>query len=131
MQVCNELEQRDRELAALREENARARSEASRLRRELNAAHAQRGESMMDVAMAASVQALHEEAEHQRRLAQEQAILCDEVTRGRTLPAPGASRDLPHASTSPGLSPPPVRAGAVLTTASEHRAAPRLERAAR
>ena len=34
---------------------------------------------MMDVAMAAGVQALHDEAHHQRRALAEQAILCDEV----------------------------------------------------
>ena len=55
------------------------KEEAHRLRRELNAAFTAKAEKMMDVAMTASVQALSDEAVHQRRALLEQGILCDEV----------------------------------------------------
>lgn len=58
---------------------AQARAEASRLRKEVNAANAAKAESMADVAMAAQVQALQDEADHGRRLFQEQVILSGEL----------------------------------------------------
>ena len=105
-QMVEELLEREREVAELRAENAKVhhtfghqmpaythrslmrtrthvcsqgRAEANRLRKDLNAAYAAGAGKMMDVAMAAGVQALHDEAHHQRRALAEQAILCDEV----------------------------------------------------
>ena len=53
--------------------------ELVRLRSELNAAYAAKAEKMMDVAMEASVTALAQEAEYQRRALVEQTVLCDEL----------------------------------------------------
>ena len=74
-----ELSARDKTIDELREESALRRDECHRLRKELNVAMAAKAESMADVAMAASVQALNDEGEHQRRALIETSILCDEL----------------------------------------------------
>ena len=77
--VIGQLHEREAQLAAVTEERDRSKVEATRLRRELNEAFAGSSAKMMEVAMVASVQALSDEAQHQRRALAEQAILCDEV----------------------------------------------------
>ena len=77
--VIGQLHEAEAQLAQVSEERDRGKAEAARLRRELNAAFDASSKKMMDVAMAASVQALSDEAQHQRRALAEQAILCDEV----------------------------------------------------
>ena len=78
-QLLSELQHHERQAVELREENARGRAEADRLRKQLNGAYAATAGKMMDVAMSAGVQALQDEAQHQRRLLIEQAMLCDEL----------------------------------------------------
>ena len=77
--VIGQLHEREAQLAAVTEERDRSKVEATRLRRELNEAFAGSSAKMMEVAMVASVQALSDEAQHQRRALAEQTILCDEV----------------------------------------------------
>ena len=77
--MLEELAQRDRDIVALREENERNKTEATRLRKDLNKAFAKNADKMMDVALEASVNALHNDAEDQRRVLTDQSILCDEL----------------------------------------------------
>jgi hypothetical protein len=77
--LLDELRERDAVIVELRETISKGRVEATRLRKELNAAHSAKAEKMMDVAMVASVQTMQDEAAASRRALMEQCILCDEL----------------------------------------------------
>ena len=79
-QMVELLAQRDQEIKELREDKVSVRAECTRLRRELNAAHAAKAEKMMDVAMEASVQALSDEAAATRRAVTETCVLHSELS---------------------------------------------------
>ena len=69
--MCTVIDERDEEIRYLQETHRRDRAECRRLRSELNLAHAERSEHMMDVAMAASTQAIGM-MQQQQQMQQEQ-----------------------------------------------------------
>ena len=69
----------EKALAIEKEEHATTRRECTRLRKENNHLLAAKADGMMDVAMAASVQTLHDEGEQQRRSNAECSLLSNEL----------------------------------------------------
>ena len=86
-----ELQEKDRQLEEITYEHNRIHRENKRLRSELNEAHAAKAEKMMDVAMAASVRAMEDDAANAKRSQREHALLAAEIALLENALAPSAA----------------------------------------